>query len=161
MAELPRFQVVHTSEGRLRLRAAHPVPESVVLELGRRVTERSGVREVRASARTGSVLVLYDGELDPLLEHVRQLGLIHVVAPAPRTPMLRLEEALIETERRLAGKTRGLLSLGSLTFAAMAATGLWQTVQGRLLPAGITLFEYALEAIHREAERERAGVAKR
>ncbi len=126
------------------------------MELGRRVSEHQGVREVRASARTGSLLLLHEGELEPLLGFVRDLGLISLAPLSPLTPMVRLEEALAETERRLASKTRGLLSLGSLTFVAMAGSGLWQTFQGRLLPAGITLFEYALDAIHREAERERA-----
>lgn len=157
-----RLHVAHTSEGRLRLRTAgsHPVEERLFAELRQALGQHHAVREIRTNARTGSVLLLHEGKVETLLEQLKKLETIELIPQGVRSPMLRLHAALQETEARIAQRTRGKLTLGSLTFVAMAAAGAFQTGRGRLLPAGMTLLEYAYSAMMREAERERAESQK-
>lgn len=161
MAERPWLQIVHTSAGRLRLRAARAMDESFLGELARKLTESPAVHEVRTSARTGSVLILYDGERDALLEFLRELELFELATPKQRTPMHRIKRAIEEADERLAHRTHGAVTVGSITFAAMTVAGLWQSARGEMLPSGIALLQYALQALEREAEREIADSRSR
>ncbi len=153
-SEHPGLHVAHASSGRLRLRLRNAQEGDLEFlnELAERVGELACVHEVRITARTGSMLVLCKGEPEPVLDRLHELAT--VVASHVSTPMLRLQEAVHEANRRLAGSTRGMVTLDRIMLAATALGGLWQTRTGHLLPAGTTLFEYALNAIQREASRE-------
>ncbi|MDB4985044.1 MAG: hypothetical protein JWN04_222 [Myxococcaceae bacterium] len=155
--------VVHNSHGRLRLRASSAGYDAARLdELAGQLMELSGVREVRVGGRTGSVLVLYEGDdAGTTLSGIQSLPNIELVSETLHAPMLKLQRALRRAEDELSERTRGRISLGTLTFVMTSVAGLWQTGRGRLLPAGLTLLEYALHAMHREAERERTESLKR
>lgn len=153
--EHPVLHVAHASSGRLRLRVRHAKEGDLeyLTEIAERIGEMAGVKEVRITPRTGSMLVLCTGEPEPVLTRLQELTT--VAASRPSTPMLRLQEAVHETNRRLAGSTGGIVTLDRIMLVATTLGGLWQTRAGNLLPAGTTLFEYALNAIQREANRER------
>lgn len=153
------LQVCHLSEGRIRLRTVggHPVEETFFEELREALGALGAVREVRTNARTGSVLVLHEGGAEPLLDALSALAHVAIAPPKERTPMLRLQSAVRQAEARVARRTHGTITLGSLSFALMTVAGFWQTGRGHLFPAGMTLLEYAFQAMNREAERERAA----
>jgi hypothetical protein len=152
------LRVAHASPGRIRLRLQHAEPQDLpfLRDVAETLGELENVREVRVTARTGSVLVLCDGDPGPAIEHLREYELAKVANTAKSTtPMLRLQQAMEETNQRLAHHTRGIVTVDRLMLVATTLGGLWQTRSGKLLPAGTTLFEYALNAIQREADRER------
>jgi hypothetical protein len=159
----PTLEVVHQSPGRLRLRAARgaSLEDDALRHIVASVSELAVVREVRASARTGSLLLLFEGEAEALLSQLRALESLELTDhPRPDAPMLRLRETLLAADQQLAERTHGRVTFGTITFAVTTLAGLWQTGKGRLLPAGLTLLEYALHAAHREAEREQREVQK-
>lgn len=157
------MHVAHASRGRLRLRTSeHDAADpSFFSSLGQRLGDNQQVHEVRTTARTGSVLVLFGGELAPLLDWVRALGLIELEQPRPHTPMLRLQHALAESESRLSERTRGVITPGTLAFAVSALGAAFQVKQGYALPSALSLIEVALRALDHEAARERDELQKR
>jgi hypothetical protein len=173
----PILTLVHDSPGRLRLRAAGLRGDDASFEaLARRLLELEGVREVRVSARTTSVLILYAGARDALLARLRASDVARVelreqeragaseVKRAPRAsgagqvhaPMLRLKLALGGLDRRIARETEGALSLGGVAFSALIVAGVMQAKRRHFWPAGLTLISYAFQALDAEARRESA-----
>lgn len=147
--------VVHALRGRARLRVpSRQGDESFIMDLARVIAEVSGVRDVTANARTGSLLVQHIGELETILEHVTRMRPLTVAPRAPYSPMLSIRAALEQTDDRIAHETGGAFSLGSVTFVGMLAATVYQAQQGKFLPAGMTLLKYAFEAMERASERE-------
>jgi len=155
--ERPIVEVVHRIPGRVRLSVVElPEGEAAFVPFAESLGTLSGVREVRASARTRSVLLLFQGELEPFLSELEASSLLVLRPLQPHTPMRRIATAIDALDARVTGETRGAVSLGSAAFFAFIGAGLWQARQGHFLPAGMTLLKYAVEAMAREAERERA-----
>jgi len=150
-----RVEVVHRMPGRVRLRPVDvSADEASFIALAEQLGTLPGISEVRASPRTRSILLLFCGELGPFLEAISASGWLVLQPLRPHTPMRRLARAIDELDTRLAGETRGTVSLGGAALLAFVGAGLWQVRQGHFLPAGMTLFKYALDAMSREAERE-------
>jgi hypothetical protein len=150
----------HSTTGRARLRFAGMGGDADGFEqLAHALAQHPYVEQVRVSARTGSMLVLHRAELASILAFAQERGLFVVVGQPAHTPMRRIEAAIGDMDRRLARETKGAFSLGTATFLSLFAAGLYQMRQGKLLPAGMTLFNYALEVMQREASRE--GTASR
>jgi hypothetical protein len=149
------IELVHVTEGRLRLRVSQRARDpGFFASLAKEISRHPGVREVRTSVRTGSVLVLFEGELPALLEHLRSLPSMELVPSSSHAPMREVSRLLGLLDGSLARETHGAASLGSLTFLATLLAGLYQARHGRLLPAGVTLIKYALEAVERGAARD-------
>jgi hypothetical protein len=149
--------LVHRMHGRARLHVQAADPETdtaTLLRLGQALSEYPGVHEARANPRAGSILLLHSGELDPILEDARARGLLELSVSAPRTPMRALRRAIDQLDDRVMAGTEQSVGLGGVAFVALAAAGIWQAMNGRLLPAGATLFNYALGVMEWAAERE-------
>ncbi|MFM2417391.1 MAG: hypothetical protein RL385_2114 [Pseudomonadota bacterium] len=154
---VPTAELSHATPGRTRLRFRDRVmDEPFLAAVADAILKQDGVTEVRVNARTGSVLVLHTTLLDSLLSDAEAAGLFRVARQAPRAPMHRLTAALADADDRLAVASNGSFSLGTLAFIGLAAGGLFQLRAGKFLPAGMTLFNYALEVMQREANRENA-----
>jgi hypothetical protein len=89
-----------------------------------------------------------------VLEYARQHGLFEVAPKAPRASMRGLQGAIERVDAQIAAETDDALSLGKLAFVTLIGAGLWQAGQGRLMPAGMTLFNYALGVLGWAAHRE-------
>jgi hypothetical protein len=160
-------EVVHVTPGRVRLRVRDRAGGLELFErLGRATGSHATVREVRVNVQTGSLLVWHTGALEPLLAHLGEIATVQVVQThSSGSTMQRLRVALDATDARLTRATQGGLSFEALTFYGALLSGAYQLVRGKFLPAGMTLFSYAIDALEREArradEQQRQGGAER
>jgi hypothetical protein len=154
--ERPTGFIVHSTHGRVRFRFPDQRgnPEffdSVAVGLARHST----VLEARASAHTGSVLVLHTGDLPSLISHAQKRGLFEVsTTPLPAASFRRIRNAIDDVDDRVAKGTGDTLSVGKLLFFGLLGAGIFQAKRGHLFPAGMTLFKHALEIMDWVAERE-------
>lgn len=154
--ERPTAFIVHSTTGRVRFRFPHQRGnaaffDSIAVGLARHAT----VLEARASAHTGSVLVLHTGDLPQLIAHAQKRGLFEVsTAPLPATSFRRIRNVIDAADDRVAKGTGDTLSVGKLVFFGLLSAGIFQANRGHLLPAGMTLFKHALEIMDWVAERE-------
>lgn len=154
--ELPRAELCHAVDGRARLRFPKEAANQPFFErVGAALLEHPDVDEVRITARTASLLLLHHGQLSSILAHAAEAELFCVAKPVPHTPMRRVEIAIAELDDRLARESNGAFSLGTATFVGLLAAGIYQVRAGKLFPAGMTLFNYALDVMLREASKEK------
>jgi len=151
-----RTVLAHRLPGRARLRIEEAgADEAAVQSLARALATYPGVQEARANVSARSVLILHSGELAPMLSDAESRGLLSLSpAPPAKTPMRRVQQAIDSLDDRILDQTEQGIGLGSIVFAALTAAGIWQTLNGRLLPAGTTLFHYALGVMQCGALRE-------
>jgi len=161
--ERPTAFIVHSTTGRVRFRFPDhrgnaEFFDSVAMGLAR----HSSVLEARASAHTGSVLVLHTGDLSQLIAHAQKRGLFDVsAAPLPLASFRRIRDVLTDVDDRVAKGTGETLSVGKLLFVGLLGAGLFQANRGHLLPAGVTLIKHALELMEWGAERESGNSQQR
>jgi hypothetical protein len=161
MSERPRATLVHSSAGRARLHIDNRRgDERFFSEAAAVIVEHPAVREVRASSRAGSLLILHNGELEPVLAHAKSRELFEVEAN-PTTPMRRVRESIDQLDDTIAKHTGDSLNLGKVMFVALVGAGLWQAKKGYVLPASLTVFNYALKAMEWVNEREVSISSKR
>src|SRR5262252_6161675 len=104
---LPVAFIAHSTTGRVRFRFPEqrgdaPFFDSVAVGLAR----HANVIEARASAHTGSVLVLHTGDLPQLISHAQKRGLFDVsAAPLPAASFRRLRNAIDASDDRVAKST--------------------------------------------------------
>jgi hypothetical protein len=144
----------HSLPGRLRLRLEPRPGPDVMAGFAGLLSVRSEVREVRTNARTGSVLVVYDGNSGDLLRHLEASEFVTVAQPAPHRALARIRQAIDQTDQRVTEQTRGALSLTSASFFGLLGLGAWQAGRGHFFPAGMTLVNYAIELLYRAPLRD-------
>ena len=157
MAVEPLHAVLaHRMPGRARLRIQEAGADpTALLNVARALAEYPGVQEARANPSARSLLILHTGELAPVLADAESRGLLSLVPPPPGgTPMRRVQQAIETVDDRILDQTGRGIGLGSIVFAALTAAVIWQSLNGRLLPAGTTLFNYALGVMQWGALRE-------
>jgi hypothetical protein len=152
----PQAQLVHSMPGRARLRFAEQRGDEAFFEsLKASLEKQPGVIQVRPVVHTGSVLLLLTGELAGVLAHAEKKGLFDVLPPPPPTASLRkLRHAIDSLDDRVAKETGDTLTVGKLVFLGLVGAGIFQSKQGHLWPAGLTLFKHALELMDWVADRE-------
>jgi hypothetical protein len=155
-----RTALAHRMAGRARLRIQEAgADEEAVLRIARALAEHPAVQEARANVSARSVLILHSGELAPILADLESRGVVSLSsAPPASTPMRRVQQAIENLDARVLDQTEHGIGLGSILFAAFTAAGVWQALNGRLLPAGTTLFKDALGLMQWGALREQPTV---
>ncbi|MCW5771427.1 MAG: hypothetical protein KIT16_07320 [Rhodospirillaceae bacterium] len=131
--------IVHHVPGRVRLRIPSLRGKAAYFDdLAAALALADGVRSASANALTGSVLIRFEGALDPVLEAASGLGLFDIDAAAgPHGGHL----------------VRAPAALGA---AVLGALGGMQFLRGQGLPAGVTLLWYAASLAARAGQgRER------
>jgi hypothetical protein len=139
---------------RLRFDLLRDEHKALLPQIGTTLAEQANVNAVRAVPQTSSLLIEHTGELGPILEQAQAHGLFELQAAPKHNPMRRLQRAFELADARLSEQTHDALNLSNLTFAVLVAAGVWRAGHGRLLPAGATLFSYALNVMERAARRE-------
>jgi hypothetical protein len=154
--ERPTGFIVHSTNGRVRFRFPDQRGNAAFFDsIAVGLARHSTVLEARASAHTGSVLVLHTGDLPQLIAHAQKRGLFDVsTTPLPAASFRRIRNAIDTADDRVAKGTGETLSVGKLLFFGLVGAGLFQAKNGHLLPAGMTLFKHALEIMDWVAERE-------
>lgn len=148
--------IAHSTIGRVRFRFPEQRGDAAFFDsVAVGLARHSSVLEARASAHTGSVLVLHTGDLAQLIAHAQKRGLFEVsTAPLPAASFRRIRNLIDATDDRVAKSTGETLSVGKLLFFGLLGAGIFQAKNGHLLPAGMTLFKHALELVDWVAERE-------
>jgi heavy-metal-associated domain-containing protein len=158
----PLARVVHSIPGRARLRASEIKGDERALEALRSALEDTpGVQNVQVSARTGSLLLEYQGSIEAVLDEAERRGHLRVDDVQPEPYLAQLHRALGESDQRLRYVSRGKLDLETLSFMGFVAGGVYQVFNGHGLPAGVTMLRYAVELVTSTAvEQVRSAVAK-
>jgi hypothetical protein len=161
MADRARAVLVRSSPGRARLHIDNRRgDERFFKEAAAVVLEHPMVREVRASSRAGSLLILHQGELESVLSHATQRELFDVETH-PATPIARVRGSIDALDDGIAKHSDDTLNLGKVLFVALLGATVWQVRKGYVLPAGLTVFNYALKAMEWGHEREVSIFPKR
>jgi hypothetical protein len=75
--------------------------------------------------------------------------------------LAQLHRALSESDQRLRYMSRGKVDLETLSFMGFIVGGVYQVFNGHGLPAGVTMFRYAVELVTSTAvDQVRSAVAK-
>lgn len=156
-----RAALAHRMTGRARLNlelSGDPELDAGALErFVHALASHPAVEETRVNPRARSLLISHRGELLPILHDCEARGLLSLeLAPQRAAPMSlgRLKRAIDAGDARLLDATRDGVGLAGVAFVALTAAGIWQALNGQLLPAGTTLFQYALGAMQWGAGRE-------
>jgi hypothetical protein len=106
-----------------------------------------GVEDAIPNPATGSIVVLYDGEIEGLIEYGRRHNLYSLSRPRPRNRSFLQDVAGIFAgyNRNLKKMTGGEVDIPSLVFLSLLISGIWQLARGNVaMPAWYTAFYYAL-----------------
>jgi hypothetical protein len=152
----PQAFIAHSTTGRVRFRFPEQRGDAAFFDsIAIGLAKYSTVLEARASAHTGSVLVLHTGDLSQLISNAQKRNLFEVsTSPLPATSFRRIRNVIDSADDRVAKSTNETLSVGKLMFFGLLGAGILQAKRGHLLPAGMTLFKHALEIMDWVAERE-------
>jgi hypothetical protein len=140
---IPPAEIVHSIHGRTRLRIASRAGEnSYFAAIADGLAALDGVHSVRTRPLIGTVLLTHDGSFAPLAIRAEAADLF-----------------VIEERGQLATAPTSTAVLPAAGALAMAALGVFQLFQERLLPPALTLFWYAhwLAREAQAADRDDAG----
>lgn len=155
MSHLPEAISVHRTRTRVRLRVPERRgDEAFFASIERAIAAAPGVSGVRVDARTASVLVCHDGDLERLAEHAARARLFAWEPERDRDVLVEMREHLRAADVSLHARTGGRWSLDAIAFYALLGAGAYQISRGEVLPAGVALLTMALSMTER---REEAG----
>lgn len=153
-----RAYLAHRTPGRVRLR----LPErrgdiGFFADLARRLADCEGVARVETNPRTGSVLIMHTGELEPILRWGERERRFALLGREPREPSMgeRLRAEVAGFSQGLRRATSGQLDLPTAAFVLLLAGAAVQMRRGSLLSPATTLLWYASSLL--AAQRTPAG----
>jgi hypothetical protein len=154
-ASAPDAALVHAIPGRARLRLVPcPSSDAELEQLTHALATIPGVEEVRCATRTGSLLLLHGGELQPILDQAEARGLLTPRQVPLHAPMTRVKRAIETLDERIADETHHATSLGGLGVVFMVGAAIYQVSTGKALAAGTTLLKDALAIMDWVSRRE-------
>lgn len=162
---IPSARIVHRMPSRCRLRTrGMRGDQAYFAQVRTGLSQTEGVRSVRTSPLTESILIEHDGPIEPVLEEAERRGYLRLERDAKDPYLAQLNRALSDSDEKLREHTAGRLDFETLTFIGFVVGGIYQIANGRGLPAGVTLLRYAVElvgsagvaSLDKEATRERA-----
>lgn len=158
---IPTALLEHTLPGRTRFRVpARRRDDGYFAELAAALAGLNGVDQVLTTPLSGSVLVYHRTPADSIVAFARERGLFDVGTaappgrPTPRPLALVLGERLDQTDLALRLMSRGESNLEEIALGGLLIGALYQFLNGRGLPAGVTLLRYANTLIDRPSRRE-------
>jgi hypothetical protein len=151
----PATELVHRMPGRARLRVRLEDDEQELFErIAHEIARLPAVEVVRATASTGSLLIVHHGELEPILAQARQW--LDLLPERLHAPMRSLKQAFERANASIVDRATPseATGLSSLAFVALLGACAYQAINGKFLPAGVPLLGYALSLMNWAAERE-------
>lgn len=145
---LPRAQVAHVTDNRLRIRIPSMKSKLWYFEkLTENLSARGDVKEVWTNPSVGSVLIIHEARLEDLVNYASNSGLfsLSAVGPTPKTLYDEVAGVFKGWNRNLKSFTGGRVDIPSLVFLLLIISGVYQIMRGRFTaPAWYTAFWYAL-----------------
>lgn len=137
----------HQTGGRVRIGLDEPLPDDAALQrLAEWFNGLQGVQKVEIRPTTGSLIILHDGEFEPIAKAIAEVGALTLLPPKaaaridPIGDTMRRLSAADATIGRLSG---GRADLMSTVFAGLVLAGIVQLARGRVAGPAITLFGQA------------------
>jgi len=146
---LPSAFISHSVPGRVRIRIPAMRHQSPYFE---RVRERlatvAGLHRLTTNTRTASVLLEYEGEIEPVEQIGERLELF-ALEERPHRPSLTqwIHAVASQPDALLKQVTDGRVDATGVAALALAGMGISQIVRGQALPAGLTLLWNASDLI--------------
>lgn len=145
---VPDAQVFHGMPRRLRIKIPSKKGcKSYFSDLSDGLSRCPGVECVQVNPVTGSVMVMYDGDIKALADYARTNGLFSLqrATPVKRTLFQEVAATFQSYNRNLKQMTGGEVDIPGLVFLSLLVSGIWQIARGNLvMPAWYTAFYYAL-----------------
>ena len=148
-AEPPEAHVVHSTDGRTRIRVPSERRNSAFF---RRVVEELSqcetVSKIEAKPLSGGVLVHYQGDFDVIADWAVRKDLFTLVdQPVRNSGMLdRLDSEMDVIDRRINAITAGEANLASLVFLGLLMVAAVQLLRGNIMGPAMTMAWYAVNA---------------
>jgi hypothetical protein len=144
----PDARIVHSIPGRTRLRTrGMKGQDHYFSELQSALGSIGGVHNVSVNPRTESVLIEHDAPIEQVLQEAEQRGYLRHDTTPEDGYLASIDRAIKGSDSQLRDASSGKLDLETLTFAGFVLGGLYQATHGHALPAGVTLFRYAVELV--------------
>lgn len=148
----------HSIAGRIRIRLADPVPDDAALaQLAEAINSFASVEAVTIRPTTGSLIILFAGAPESLLETITAAGLLRVDPPepvVPYDPVAAVASGLSAADLGFGKMTGGRADLAGLAFTGLLAAAIVQIARGRIAGPAITLLgQAATVAMMRSAGR--------
>jgi hypothetical protein len=157
---MPNASIVHKLPGRVRLRIPSRVRDAAYFDaVAHGLLEIDSVERVTVNPMAGSLLMLYNGELEWLLGEAARHGWFTVEARERENgpPFERRVVGAIEQIESRLGSAGAPSNMKTPVVAGLIVASAVQLLRGRWLPSGLTLVGYAagLSLLGRESGRIR------
>jgi hypothetical protein len=149
----PPATVVHELPGRIRIRVPSRRGDAPYFEAAAEALARCPLVEaVRFNPLAGSLLLLHRSDRESIREYAEARGLFSVrdepeLGSPATTTTAALHSMLGRFDDALLGATRNTGDLRTVTFLALVGAAALQFARGNVLPAGVTLLHYAMDAL--------------
>lgn len=157
---IPNASIVHKLPGRVRLRIPSRLRDTGYFDaVARGLVEIDSVEKVTANPTAGSILIVYNGELEWLLGEAAARGWF-TLETSGREKGLPFERRVAGVMERIESRLREAgapSAMKSPLVAGLIVAGAVQLLRGRWLPSGLTLAGYAagLSYLSQRSERIR------
>jgi hypothetical protein len=149
---IPRAVATHDIPGRLRLYIPDRIHDVAYFQnVQQAIKSLERIQDVRTNPTTGSILILHHSALEPIAQRALDFKLFEVAErekSGPRSAAQYVEQAIA-----LEGIAENLIRLDptfrNITLGALVGAGLYQAIRGSFLPAGLTIFAYAIAVLNR------------
>jgi hypothetical protein len=148
---IARGEVCHRIHGRVRVRVGERRGDPAYFErVSQALARCDGVTHYDVNSMTGSILIEHAAPLEQVLDFAQAEGLFRVqrVDAVPVPGRLRAERGLERIDAQVRQLTAGEADLRTVVLAGLIGMGVLQLVRGEVLAPAVTLFWYALAAMH-------------
>lgn len=149
---IPKASLAHKIPNRVRLYVVSKKGADDYFRGVRETLEQDeSVVEVKADARTGSILVFHEDEIESVLERAVRKGLFELTTEAEKEPRGSLPDAALKglsrIDKVLRDATDGALDITGATALVLLGLGGLQAKRRQVLPPAATLVGEALKLV--------------
>lgn len=148
MHNLPDAFLSHKTSSRVRLKILSKKGDITYFTLLRdELSKYSFIEKIEANPLTGSVLLIYKGDLDLLLKTAESNNIFRLKEFKTNSTELhqRVSSTFRDINNQIKRVTGGGLDLGSIAFLSLLGAGIYQISRGNFTtPAWYTAFWYAM-----------------
>jgi hypothetical protein len=146
----PTAYIAHQIPGRVRLKIPAKRGDARYFEsIASLFTDCREVHYSETNPTTGSILILHEGDLMPLIQRAEQQSLFQIACqPSATIPLkARTTDSFKQTDSSLKNLTNGGLDLATVLFLGLIALAIYQALEGNVLAPASTLLWYAFATL--------------
>lgn len=147
----PTAHICHAVPGRIRFRIPNKRRDTAYFyRLHEKFSSVQCIEQVNVNPLTGSLLLQYSGDLQRIMEQIKQYRLFDVVSKSPRNEdslAERTSASLQALNEQIRARSAGELDFWSLVFLTLIGMSVVQLVKGNIVVPATTLLWYALATL--------------